>query len=213
MAQHRPPPAQGPPGQPGYPGATGPPGLPVSTAGSQAACASPQPPRVSPRPSLVLTGAPPFCWSKQLGDPSGHRAPCPCRAHPCPIHPLPRIPSALSICLLTPSVPHPSVPHACLVRAPFYPIHAPSGPPSPIHAPCPICAPRPSSSPVLRGAFISFLPQGIKGERGYVGPPGEKGELVSPSGPCSRGRGAGGSPKCPPSPWLLGFEVLPATSI
>ena len=91
--------------------------------------------------------------------------------------------SVHSIC--APSMSHPSpsvpVPHPC-----------PICPTPPIHAPCP------SLSPVLSCAFISFLPQGIKGERGYVGPPGEKGELVSPMGPCSRSRGVGGSPRCPP---------------
>lgn len=58
LAQHRPPPTQGPPGQPGYPGATGPPGLPVSNVGSPAARASPPHTSCVPMPPPVLSWAP-----------------------------------------------------------------------------------------------------------------------------------------------------------
>lgn len=152
---------------------------------------------------------------RQSGDPSRHRAPCPWQSsslsHPSAV---PHVPGAISIAhLFTPPMLHLSVPCACPVCTPSFPIHpsprpiyAPPVPPPLLHAPCPVCAPCPSSSPVLRGAFTSFLPQGIKGERGYMGPPGEKGELVSPSGPCCRGQRGWGSPRCPPLSWAPGLR-------
>lgn len=152
-AQHPPPPAQGPPGQPGYPGATGPPGLPVSTVGSQAARASPQPPRVSAHPSLVLAGA-----LLAARAPAGTEHCVPAGLIPVPpilSHTFP-VPSPLPVwsCHLCPI--HP--------RTPSVPICPPTSHPCPMSQLIPCPAP---SSP-------SF-PRASKASEAMWAPPGRKG--------------------------------------